>query len=80
MMTVKKAYRCDDVPIVRFVIDTSDAPVFTALRNWAGIWKHVPVTVGDLENDFSLILDYAEVECLVVEARYAMGEPVKNRS
>ena len=85
MMTVEEAHlkklmaykpddANDDAPIVVYVIDNSGEVVFTALRDYKRVWHLSPdVTVGDLADDYSLILDYAKVERLVAEAKISLS-------
>ena len=68
-----KAYSYDDLSVVVYVIDASGKVVFTALRDHNKVWKHASVTVGDL-TDYSLVLDYAEVERLVTEAKTSLSD------
>jgi hypothetical protein len=70
------AYAHDDDPkmVVVYVVDATGHPVFTALRNHAGKWTHAAVTIGDLENDYHLILDYDEVNALVTDARKSLSD------
>jgi hypothetical protein len=68
-----KAYSYDDLSVVVYVIDATGKTVFTALRDRNKVWKHADVTVNDL-NDYSLILDYAEVERLVTEAKKSLSD------
>jgi hypothetical protein len=71
-----KAYKHDNDAdeIVVYVIDNSGEVVFTALRDYKRVWHLKPdVTVGDLADDYSLILDYAEVGRLVAEAKTSLS-------
>jgi hypothetical protein len=71
-----KAYAFDDDPkmIVVYVLDMSGSPVFAAIRNYAGKWKHAEnITFGDLEADYHLILDFDKVKALVTEAKKSLS-------
>lgn len=70
-----KAYAHDDDPTaaVVYVIDASGSPVFTALRNHARKWAHADVKLGDVAEDYHLILDFDEVKALVTDAKKSLS-------
>jgi len=88
-MKEKTAYTADSGSGVIYVIDKSeitDTPdkngkygVFVAMRrNAGGVWELAPDLTDNVLTDYSLILDYDEVESLVTEARTSLSvSPVR---